>query len=605
MSLSRIRRLSPALINKIAAGEVVERPASVLKELVENAIDAEASRIEVTLENGGKRLIRVADDGIGMPADDLALAFESHATSKLAEPDDLFAIHTLGFRGEALASIGAVSRCRVVSRPRGGAAGATIECIGGRLGKPRSCGAPEGTIIEVRDLFFNTPARLKFLRTTATELRHILEAATRLSLPYPGLALHMLHNGRTTLKLTPCRTQRERLGALLGDDTCAQLLPVHSESSAMTLTGFISGPGGGGSRSCQYVFLNGRYIRDRAIQRAIAEAYRNRLMKGRYPVVCLYLQMDPTRADVNVHPTKVEVRFRDAGAVFAQVLTALEKTLSGAGPSPGRLPPSGRGERGERVRQAIADFFQKSPGPSETPAAESARYAREGHRPPTPPRQREETREIEEREFKVPPAERPDSRRAAAPAAPRRCFQLHDTFIVEETDNGFLLIDQHALHERILYEELTRRAARASVPRQRLLMPEVVELRPQDFMLLMEVKDELLSMGVEVEPFGENTVAVQAVPHMAAAADPRELVLDILGNIESAPPGVAPKRRERVIETIACKAAIKAGERLGRTQMEALLDRRDQLGPEPTCPHGRPTTVHFSADELDKMFRRK
>ena len=605
MSAGRIRKLSAGLINRIAAGEVVERPASVVKELVENSIDAEASRIEITLEDGGKRLIRVADNGRGMVRDDLLLACESHATSKLPEADDLFAIHTLGFRGEALASIGSVSHFRLVSRARGAEAGAAVECNGGRRGEVQGCGAPEGTIIEVRDLFFNTPARLKFLRSTATELRHAMEAVTRLTLPYPGVGVQLAHNGRTSLKLERCGTERERLGALFGDALCAELVPVHSESAAMTVTGYVGAPGGGRSSSAQYVFVNGRYIRDRAIHRAVAEAYRNRMPRGRYPVVCLYLQMDPARVDVNVHPTKVEVRFRDSGAVFAQVLTALERSLSVAGPRAVRARSREPGEGREGVGRAMADFFDRSPAAERSAAGAPAgpRLAPGGGREaePTPARERQAEPTV--------PAQSERARLLPEPAAQarpsRRCFQLHQAYIVEETADGFLLIDQHALHERILYEELCRRRGKSSVPRQRLLVPELIDVRPSDFLRVMELREELRRLGVEIEAFGEKTVAVQAVPHLAGEVNARELVLEIVRDLEEAPAGGAPEREDVILKTIACKAAVKAGERLSRTQMEALLDERDRLGREPTCPHGRPTTLHFPADELEKMFHRK
>ena len=599
MSDRCIRRLPSELVNKIAAGEVVERPASVVKELVENAIDAETSRIEVTLEDGGKRLIRVVDDGVGMSPADLRLAFESHATSKLAEPDDLFDIQTLGFRGEALASIGSVSRCRIVSRREGAESGAAISCSGGVLGEVKSCGAPVGTIIEVRDLFFNTPARRKFLRTTPTELRHALEAVTRLALPYPALSVHLVHNNRSILKLPRCETQRERLGAVWGDDTCAELVPVHSESSAMTLTGFVSAPGAGAGSSAQYVFLNGRYIRDRAIRRAIAEAYRSR-----FPAVCLYLLIDAGRVDVNVHPTKVEVRFRDSGAVFAQILTALERALSSAGPVRGAVPPATRSERRERVKTALADFFEKSPRSDRVSVTAQKSSDREPEAGSQKSGLRVEGSGTENQKSEIRDQKPEIPAPVAAPPMPRHCFQLHDAYIVEEVTDGFLLIDQHALHERILYEELKRRAVHTAAPRQRLLVPELIELRPQDFLRIMEIKEELLHMGVEVEAFGERTVAVHAVPHLAGGVNGRELVFEILQDDE-ATTGPASERQDRIMQTIACKAAVKAGDRLSRGRIEALLDQRDRIGPEPTCPHGRPTTVRFERDDLEKMFQRK
>ena len=597
MTTPRIHRLGRDMINKIAAGEVVERPASVVKEMVENSIDAEASHIEIALEDGGKKLIRVTDDGIGMSPPDLALALERHTTSKIGGADDLFRINTLGFRGEALASIASVSRCRVVSRERGAEEAASLECEGDCLGEVRACGAPEGTIIEVRDLFYNVPARKKFLRTSATELRHVTETATRLALPHYALGVKLMHGGKAVLRLPGATSPRERIAALFGDDLCRLLLPVHSESSAMTLTGLIAGPGEGLPSATQYVFLNGRYIRDRAVHRAIAEAYRGRLTRGRFPAAFLFLQLDPGRVDVNVHPTKIEVRFRDSGAVFAQILTALEHALGSSGPLPAGPAAAPRAEKSDHdtsVRQAVADFFERAADRSE-PAHERRR--RDAHEPAFPAAAPTASEDAQSpADTTAPPT---------MPATVRSFAQLHNSYIVEETPDGFLLIDQHALHERILYDELRRRVDRASVPRQRLLVPEIVDLRPEDFLRVMELKDALLTMGVEVEPFGEKTVAVHAVPHLAGDVNPGELLLEILGVAGGPGRGKATASQEDIMRAIACKAAVKAGDRLPRAQIESLLEQRDRLGPEPTCPHGRPTTLRFDLRDLEKQFRRR
>jgi DNA mismatch repair protein MutL len=632
----RIHRLGPELVNQIAAGEVVERPASVVKELVENSIDAGSSRIEATLEDGGKKLVRVADDGVGMSPTDLSLLFESHATSKIGGVDDLSHIRTLGFRGEALASIAAVSRCRAVSRERGAAEGAAVECEAGRAGKVRSCGAPEGTLVEVRDLFFNTPARFKFLRSTATELRHIVEMMTRLALPHPALALALVHNGKPVLKLPSCarpaaaasasapargeavsppQIRAERLESLYGAEFVRGLLPVRSESSAMLLCGFVSPPGEGEASSLQHFFLNGRAIRDRALQRAVAEAYRARLAHGRFPAVFLSLEIDPGRVDVNVHPTKIEVRFRDSGAVFAQVLTALEKALRAAGPTPAEpgKPPASAAERRENIRQAVTEFFDRSAARRDfPPPGIGARTAVS----------REPAQRVQPPEKAAPSAVPPVGQERAAPPTtlievpppagtsrppppPRNFLQIHDRYLVEETPDGFLVADQHALHERILYEELKQRVSRAAVPRQRLLIPEIVDLRPADFLRVMEMRETLLKMGIEVEPFGEKTIAVHAVPHLATGANPRELLLEILRETAEESEGGTVDRQERLMRVIACKAAVKAGDRLSRTQVEALLDRRDQIGPETICPHGRPTTLRFDLRDIERQFLRK
>jgi DNA mismatch repair protein MutL len=618
----RIRRLAPELVNQIAAGEVVERPASVVKELVENSIDADSSRIEVTLEDGGKKLVRVADDGIGMSPTDLSMLFESHATSKIGGVDDLSHIRTLGFRGEALASIAAVSRCRAVSRERAAPEGSVVQSEAGRAGEVRSCGAPEGTLIEVRDLFFNTPARFKFLRSTATELRHIVEMMTRLALPHPALALALVHNGKSVLKLPSClrsetreeespspEIRAERLESLYGAEFVRRLLPVRSETSAMLLTGFVSPPGEGEASSLQHFFLNGRAIRDRALQRAVAEAYRSRLAHGRFPAIFLCLDIDPGRVDVNVHPTKIEVRFRDSGAVFAQVLTALETSLRGASPAPANAarPSASAAERRENVRQAVTDFFDRSSARRDFPPPAVGARTSTSPSPEPRPQPAENTLPFE------PPAAGPQDTlhgasavtHPAASTAPRNFVQIHDRYVVEETPDGFLVADQHALHERILYEEIKQRVSRAAVPRQRLLIPEIVDLRPADFLRVMEMRETLLKMGLEVEPFGEKTIAVHAVPHMATGANPRELLLEILRETAEESEGGAVDRQERLMRVIACKAAVKAGDRLSRAQIEALLDRRDQIGPETICPHGRPTTLRFELRDIERQFLRK
>jgi DNA mismatch repair protein MutL len=602
MSSPRIHKLDRMLVNKIAAGEVVERPASVVKELVENSLDAEASEIEVVLDDGGKKLIRVTDDGDGLAPEDLPLAFESHATSKLENADDLFQIGTLGFRGEALASIASVGHCRAVSRERGAVEGAEIECDAGRLGEVRVCGAREGTIIEVRDLFFNTPARLKFLRSTATELRHIVEMINRLALPHPTVAFQLVHNGRRVLALQSCESFRERLLQALGPEICERLLPVRSETAAMTVSGFISPPGEGAPSSTQYIFLNGRYIRDRALQRAVAEAYRSRMMRGKFPAVFLSIRIDPARVDVNVHPTKIEVRFRDSGAVFAQTMTALEKALRSTGVAPAKeeiAPEAPPGERRqEDIRQAVADFFQRSARTERQPYAPPSHSLR-----PTAFARREEAPAGRE------PAPFPPSAAEAAKAPPvmpkaRNIAQIHDSYIIEEVPGGFRVIDQHALHERILYEELQRRVRDAAVPRQKMLIPEVVDLPPEHYLLALELREPLLKMGVEIEPFGERTIAVHAVPHLASKVHPRELLLEMLAELGRNPAGGQSDREAQLLYVIACKAAVKAGDRLSRPQLEALLEQRDRLGPEPTCPHGRPTTLYFDLADLEKRFKR-
>ena len=584
----RIHVLPQQVINKIAAGEVVERPASVVKELVENSLDAGATRVEVTLVEGGARLIRVVDDGEGMSAADVGRAFLSHATSKLRDTEDLFNVHTMGFRGEALASIGAVSQARIVSRERGAMHGSEVAVRGGELGPVREAGSPEGATVEVRNLFLNTPVRRKFLKSGATELRHATEALTRLALAHPEVTFHLTHGKRPVLRLPGAEGTLPRLQALFGADIADQLLPVNEETPALNVTGHVGPPSlARSSTQMQYVFLNGRYIRDRAIHRAIIEAYRGRMVSRTYPVVCLYLWMDPGRVDVNVHPTKIEVRFRDPGAVYALVLTAIERALAAA--AGGGVQPQDGGDRQERVARAMQDFFA-----TQRPRDPERQGFRPGRGAPPDPSG-----------TSVAPGEAPPP--AQGPAlGPRNVMQVGGSYIIEETDEGFRVIDQHALHERLLYAELAARAQEAAVSRQRLLIPGVVELKPADFLLAMELREGLGRMGLEVAEFGENTVAVHTVPHMIRDADPGRLLCELLEDLREGNEGApGATREEKLLRALACRGAVKAGKTLSRGEMEALLDRRDRTSPEPTCPHGRPHTLTFRTSELERKFHRR
>ena len=574
-----IQALPQLVIDKIAAGEVVERPASVVKELVENSLDARATRIDVTLEEGGCELIRVVDDGHGMGPGDVARAFLPHATSKLRDAEDLFNVSTMGFRGEALASIASVSQARLVSRPEGALEGAEIRVEGGEMGTVRAVAAPEGTTLEVRHLFYNTPVRRKFLKTKATEFRHVSEAVTRQALAHPEVAFRLTHGRRTSLRLPAVDDAQTRIRAVFGGEIADALLGVDEQTPAMSVTGFVGPPAlAQRSTNMQYVFLNGRHIRDRAMTRAVMEAYRGRMVSRTFAVVVLYLWMDPSRVDVNVHPTKIEVRFRDPGAVYALTLTALERALADTAPVAGAAPAeSGPVGREAGVRKAMQDFFS---GPRSAPRSTP---------PPSPG---------------LAPAAP-----AVAPgreAPPRNVTQIGETYIVEETADGFRLIDQHALHERLLYRELARRSREASVARQRLLIPEVVELKPADFQLALELRPALERLGLEIEEFGPSAVAVHAVPHMMRAISPSDLLRETIDELRQEAEGDARiTREERLLRSLACKGAVKSGKRLNRAEIEALLDQRDRADLPPTCPHGRPHTLTFRLDELDRQFRRR
>ena len=574
----RIRVLSESVIHRIAAGEVVERPASVVKELVENSLDAEAGRIEVTLEQGGCKGIRVVDDGVGMSPEDLALAFAGHATSKLDNPDDLLAIHTMGFRGEALSSIGAVAQARIISRARGRLEGAEIRIQGGMAGPVTACGAPEGTTVEVRNLFFNTPARQKFLRSPRTEFAHASEALTRTALAFPAVTFHLEHDGRRLLRLTGGVEPAERVRQLFGDELAGLLVRCESETPAMRAFALAAPPTYHRANTQMiYTFLNGRYIRDRGLYRAIANAYHGTLPAGRQPAVFLFLDLDAQRVDVNVHPTKIEVRFREPSAVFGIVQSLLQKCLrqrreqlasAVEPPTPASIAPSGgrtAGGEGRQLQRALSDLFTARPAPASLPQAPDAQSEKDGG---------------------------------------GRFVQIHNAYILEETADGIRVIDQHALHERILYEEFSRRE-KGGVNSQRLLLPQTLELRPRDLALALELVPTLAGMGFLIEEFGGNSIVIQAVPQALEGRDARRVLLDVLDEVRA---GGGPRRQEaheRTLRVMACKGAVKAGEPLRPEEIRALLERRDRLGLPLTCPHGRPTTWNISLEDLERRFKRK
>lgn len=591
-----IRILPASVANKIAAGEVIERPASVVKELVENSLDAGAGRIEIHLEDGGAALIRVVDDGCGMDADDLALVFAGHATSKLATEEDLFNVRTMGFRGEALASVGAVSDARIVSCTHEGDSGHEVEMKAGAVGPVRACGAPAGCQVEVRNLFYNVPVRKKFLKTTATEMAHITEAVTRLALVCPQVHFVLTHRGRKVFNLPPAADRAQRIGEFFGREIADNMVSFARQSADVDVEGYLLPPSiDRRNTRMQYTYVNGRYVRDRTLMHAIGEAYGGLMTAGRRPVCFVFLTLDPGAVDVNVHPTKLEIKFRRTRQVHQQVLAALRDGLRGANLTPQVALTTGDAgppdETKQSVERAIADFFA---GPAAQRAqgapARAQRPGWQGSRSP------------------MSPDTAPQSAAAGAPRVLARfgnCLQVLDTYIVEETDEGINLIDQHALHERILYNAMERRLREGSLASQQLLVPDLVELPQQEFYAVMELKDELARFGMSIEPFGERTVIVRSFPQILGRFDGRSFFQDLLDELEG-PQGVrkVDGRLERLIKMMACRGAVKAGQRLSPEQMRRLLEQRGEAGPIDTCPHGRPTTILLSRKELDKQFRR-
>jgi DNA mismatch repair protein MutL len=601
-----IRQLPPSVVNKIAAGEVIERPASAVKELMENSIDAGATRIDVAVEQGGMELVRVVDNGCGMAEDDLPLAVASHATSKLNNADDLFRVSTLGFRGEALASIAAVSRLVLRSRRADAPAGSQIEVSGGESRGVEPCGCAVGTTIELRDLFYNTPVRRKFMRSTQTELGHVGEAFTRIALAHPEVHCTLAHNGRTIHDLPPTDDWRIRIAAFFGDDLARDLIAVASHDNDVTLRGFVASPTHSRPNPrMQFLFLNGRAIRDRALQHALGEAFRGLLLTGRYPIACLRIEMPPEQVDVNVHPTKLEVRFQDGGRLYSQLLGTLRTKFLTSDlthrlqPVPGGVAPVDAfvadENEADRMRREVNDWAS-SQLPGATGGVATVPYATA--------QTRLELHEVPFRPF--PDINRVD-RPAPAPVAPHRtpALQVHNRYLIAESDDGMLVIDQHALHERILYEQLREKVTGGVLESQSLLVPEPVDLSPAEAAAVIEARDLLAKLGVAIEPFGGSTVLVSSYPAMLANLSPSQMLRDLVDLLLSG--GKQPERRDmldELLHMISCKAAIKAGDRLSPDEISALLDQRHLAQDQHHCPHGRPTALVFTREELDKQFKR-
>ena len=580
--MSKIKILSQLVVSKIAAGEVIERPASVIKELVENSIDADASRIEIQLDDSGKKLIRVSDNGMGMERDDVELAFLSHATSKLTTAEDIFAIDTLGFRGEALPSIGSVSQARIVSRPRGSFTGSEISIEGGVLQKIKEKGSPEGTQVDVHNLFYNTPVRRKFLKSTQTEMAHISETITRFALAYPGIHFSMQHNGKNVSVYPSARDTRERIVTIFGNELCKELISVNTKESNISINGYVLPPNHNRPNTkMQFVFLNGRYIRDSSIIHAVNAAYQNLLMSKRSPIVFLFLHVDSNEVDVNVHPTKIEVRFLNAGVIHDQVYSVIHSALKRTEFHPAlQASTQTMNSSRESVMQSMSDFF------SETLEKKTG-FQQSRNR----------------NDYVSDPIEEflPPKNSTVTPF-----LQVHNSYIVEETDEGLNIIDQHALHEIILYHEICERIKTSKLVTQNLLIPELIELTPVDHVAIMRLKNDLDRLGLEIDEFGKRTIAIRTHPQILKNLDYRDLIQSLLEEIEgNETEGHTDTILSKVVKILACKGAVKSGQKLSSQEIQTLLDKKKNRPMTNFCPHGRPTTLEFRISELEKQFKRK
>ena len=587
----KIRRLDEGTINRIAAGEVVERPASAVKELVENALDAGAARIDVAISAGGADLILVEDDGEGMSADDLALAVERHATSKLRS-DDLSNIQTMGFRGEALPSIGAVARLSIASRTADGEA-YEIRVDGGHVDGPAPTGfrarGQHGTRVEVRELFFATPARLKFLKSARSEDLATIDVVKRLAMARPDVGFTLTLDGRRTLDLAAetdfFSGRLNRLARIMGRDFGDNAAPVSVERDGVKMAGFAGLPTYNRANSAmQFLFVNGRPVRDKLLIGAVRGAYADFLARDRHPALALFLECDPAFVDVNVHPAKTEVRFRDAGLVRGLIVSALKHALSQAGH---RASTTVAGDALASLRSGAYVYQEPRPGQGMFDAA------REYHAPLFAPGVSARVEEV--------PADAP----ADTPLGAARA-QLHETYIVAQTRDGIVIVDQHAAHERLVYEKMKQAMADGGIARQPLLIPEVVDLDPAEVDRVAARAGELAELGLVVEPFGPDAVVVREVPAMLGKLDIRGLLRDLADDIAETGSALSLKERlEAVAGTLACHTSVRAGRRLNAEEMNALLREMEATPHSGQCNHGRPTYVELKLSDIERLFGRR
>ena len=620
-----IRRLPPLLVNQIAAGEVIERPASVVKELIENSLDAGATQIDVHVEQGGQQMIQVSDDGSGISSEELALAVASHSTSKLMSAEDLSAIHTLGFRGEALASISSVSRIRLISRATVEGqlldAGAMIEASGPEVGEPKPSACAPGTVVQIRDLFFNTPARRKFMRSVQTEFGHIVDIVNRLAMVHHTIGFRLRHNGRMRLELssapspTPNRWCSRRILQVLGPEIEEAMLDFEEEDfrmpdgqasrSGTRVWGMAGLPQlAKGTSKAQYICVNGRPVKDRSLAHAVREAYRGLIPHDKHPMVVVLIDIEPLAVDVNVHPTKAEVRFRDPSYVHGLVLTAIRQRLLATDLTPsamiGGLKSKNLPMSVEHTpnTDAFVDHFRKMDFDQKGLVFEQVKRALA-----------EEGPNLLGQEAL---ASTQDADLASSQLRLMKILQVHNSYIVTQDDEGMLIVDQHALHERVMFEELRQRiAGSGSLESQRLLMPLIVEADEETAATLANLRPLLEQIGVEITPFGDGAMAVQSFSSFLfdRNVDPESFVQELLAKADRGELNISNDNDQEVVlgqvlNMMACKAAVKAGDRMSEAELSALLMKRGQIERSSNCPHGRPTTLRLTLSDLEKQFGR-
>jgi DNA mismatch repair protein MutL len=570
-AMGLIRILSERVASQIAAGEVVERPASVVRELIDNSIDAGATRILIRIENGGKNLIRVADNGAGMDRDDLLLCAERHATSKINELSDLFNVRTLGFRGEAVPSIAAVSRMVITSRTLDQLAGFRLKLQGGKIKEIEETGAPVGTTVEVNDLFFNTPARKKFLRSAGTETDHIVDTLSRIALPFTSLSFRLDDRDKTLLSLPSVDSEVSRLSALFGHEVAASMIPMEKEIQGLRLSGYLSPPEWDRARGDHlFVYVNRRSVRERLLTHAVIEGYGSRLMKGRYPYAVIFIEIDPSLVDVNVHPAKQEVRFYQNRLVHEAVKTVVDESLKQKA-----VPLF-------HVHVSSTESMEEKGGGIAEPIREYAEY-RAGATISRGP------------ELQVP---------LMIKESPIVLGQLKETYILCEIKEGLLLVDQHAAHERRVYEKLKKSYENSSLECQPFLIPPKVEFSPSESRTILKKMEKLTQLGITLEHFGGGTFMVRSVPNILVDVHWESFLRELIPVIEEQGTVKGDQVVDRLLALMACHGAIRAGQRLSHEEMVSLVEQLDEVEVPTNCPHGRPVFKRLSFYEIEKMFRR-
>jgi DNA mismatch repair protein MutL len=610
-----IRQLSKTVASQIAAGEVVERPASVVKELVENSIDAGSTRIRVELESGGIELIRIADNGKGIPADELPLAIEPHATSKITDTQDLDRIATMGFRGEAIASISSVARLSIRSRTQDEPSASEIRCNAGEVEPVRPASGPFGTTIEVRNLFYSTPARRKFLKTPQTERGRCLKAVRELAMANPAVGFVIVSEGKTLLDVEPGQDPRDRALAVIGKELELQLLVASADTfddaRGVALWGLVGKPEiARPTAIAQHIFVNGRPIKDRTIQHALKEAYRGLMEHNRYPTAVLMLEMSPEGVDVNVHPAKAEVRFRDSGLVHSVVHRAVKEALQKADLTPTAAaftrpgssfePLPGSGRTGDVDPQQMVDFFRR-----DVPNAVQGRLSYEALRAAMEP---VKNLQAVEQTSETPPIQQEQAAASFIEPRPSSHLQIHQSYVVTQDQDGVVIVDQHALHERVMFEYLIERLDRGNLESQQLLTPEVIEVSPAQLEALDSISELLGKIGIEAREMGPTAVGVSSFPSFLfdRNVEVQPFMNDLLElAVQSEVAPTSEEAMRDVVDMMSCKAAIKAGDRLNPDELTRLMELRDEVERSSSCPHGRPTSVRLSLYDLEKLFHRR